>query len=404
MTDRVLYRSRLRISVVFAAHGAAVGAFATRIPWLQQHLGLSDSTLGVALLAPALGSFVAVPFTSRLVHRFGNLRSLTCLLPLWCASLILPALAPDLPALCLALGMFGATSGMMDVLMNVQGVQIEQRLHRPIVASLHGMWAVGGLVSSGCGALAAGADMDARLHFAVTAAVLAGIGLLAARHLPKADPTEARQPPPRFALPPLATLPIGILGFCAVFAEGASGNWSAVYLTSTANASEGIAALSYTGLSFTLALARLSSGFVVTRLGPVRTVRLSGGFAALGGMLVVLARTPPVAIAGFALIGTGVAVVLPLSLSAAGRHGGDPSRHLAGVATFTYTSSLLAPSVTGAVADAASLPVAFALVTAFAACPLFLASMLARPVQSPRERERAATGGPLLLTQGDSAV
>ncbi|MDN3057212.1 hypothetical protein PH213_22210 [Streptomyces sp. SRF1] len=64
MTERVLYRSRRRISVVFAAHGAAVGAFATRIPWLQQHLGLSDSTLGLALLAPALGSFGAVPFTS----------------------------------------------------------------------------------------------------------------------------------------------------------------------------------------------------------------------------------------------------------------------------------------------------------------------------------------------------
>ncbi|MDP9611296.1 MULTISPECIES: MFS transporter [Streptomyces] len=390
MTERVLYRSRRRISVVFAAHGAAVGAFATRIPWLQQHLGLSDSTLGLALLAPALGSFGAVPFTSRLVHRFGNPRALTCLLPLWCASLILPALAPNLPALCVALGLFGAASGMMDVLMNAQGVQVEQRLNQPLIAGLHGIWAVGGLVSSGCGALAASAGMDARLHFAVAAAVLAGIGLLATRrHLLESDPTEARQPPPRFALPPLSTLPIGILGFCAVFAEGASGNWSAVYLSSTAHASEGVAALSYTGLSFTLALARLSSGFVVSRLGPVRTVRLSGGIAALGGTLVVLARTPPVAIAGFALIGTGVAVVLPLSLSAAGRHGGDPSRHIAGVATFTYTSSLLAPSVTGAVADATSLPAAFALVTAFAAGPLFLAGTLAGPGRPPKGGEDA---------------
>ncbi|WP_207312853.1 MFS transporter [Streptomyces nodosus] len=388
MTDRVLNRTRRRVSIVFAGHGAVVGAFATRIPWLQQHLGLSESTLGVALLAPAVGSFVAMPFTSRLVHHLGNSRALTCLFPLWCGSLILPAFSPNLPALCLALGIFGATSGMTDVLMNAQGVQVEQRLQRPIIPSLHGMWAVGGLVSSGCGALAAGADIDARLHFTVTAALLAGVGLLATRHLPEAEPTEARQPPPRFALPPLSTLPLGVLGFCAVFAEGASGNWSAVYLTSTANASEGVAALSYTGLSFTLALARLASGFVVTHLGPVRTVRLSDGIAALGGTLVVLARTPPVAISGFALIGIGVAVVLPLSFSAAGGHGGDPSRNIAGVATITYTSNLLAPAVTGAVADATSLPAAFVLVTAFAASPLFLASTLARPVQSPgRERQ-----------------
>ncbi|ALO98978.1 Putative transport protein [Streptomyces hygroscopicus subsp. limoneus] len=390
MTDRVSLRSRRRVSVVFAGHGAVVGAFATRIPWLQQHLGLSDSTLGVALLAPALGSFVAMPFTSRLVHRLGNSRALRCLFPLWCGSLVLPALAPNLPALCLALGIFGATSGMTDVLMNAQGVLVEQRLRRPVIPSLHGMWAVGGLVSSGCGALAAGAGIDARLHFAVTSAVLAGIGLLATRHLLDADPTEARQPPPRFALPPLSTLPLGILGFCAVFAEGASGNWSAVYLTSTAKAPEGIAALSYTGLSFTLALARLASGFVVTRLGPVRTVRLGGGIAALGGTLVVLGRTPPVVIAGFALIGTGVAAVLPLTFSAAGGHGGDPSRNIAGVATITYTSNLLAPAVTGAVADATSLPAAFALVTAFATCPLFLASTLAKPAQSPGGERQSA--------------
>ncbi|MFF9458933.1 glycosyltransferase [Streptomyces flaveolus] len=91
--------------------------------------------------------------------------------------------------------------------------------------------------------------------------------------------------------------------------------------------------------------------------------------------------------------------------SAAGRPGGDPRRTIAGVATITRTSDLLAPAVTGAVADASSLPAAFAPVTAFAACPLFLASTLAKPVRSLKggETERAAAGGSFLLTHTGSA-
>ncbi len=159
---------------------------------------------------------------------------------------------------------------------------------------------------------------------------------------------------------------IGAVGFCAVFAEGASLDWSAVYLRDVLDASPGPAAASTTSFALTMAVARLAGDRVADRFGPVRTVRVGGVAATAGGLLVVMAPHPVLAMAGFALMGLGVAVVVPLAFAAAGRSGPNPSQAIAGVATITYTSGLIAPSAIGAVADATSLVVSFGLVTVLA--------------------------------------
>lgn len=115
-----------------------------------------------------------------------------------------------------------------------------------------------------------------------------------------------------------------------------------------------------------MAVARLAGDRVVDRFGAVRTVRTGGVLATLGGLLVVLAPIPWVAMGGFALIGLGVAVVVPLAFAAAGRSGPHPSQAIAGVATITYTSGLIAPSAIGGIANATSLVGSFILVTVLA--------------------------------------
>ncbi|MFJ6835509.1 hypothetical protein [Streptomyces sp. NPDC091209] len=93
----------------------------------------------------------------------------------------------------------------------------------------------------------------------------------------------------------------------------------------------------------------------------MNTVRLNGAVATAGTVLVV-ARTPAPPIYGLALLGIGVAVVLPLSFTAAGTAATDPSRTIAGVATIAYTSHLLPPAVMGFISDATTaLPGSFAL-------------------------------------------
>ncbi|MFF0218993.1 MFS transporter [Streptomyces vinaceus] len=361
-----LRQARIAIAAVFCTHGAVTGSFATRIPWIQDHAQLGAGTLGLALAFPALGAAVAMPLAGRINHRFGARTALRWLLVLWTLSLILPSLAPNLATLCFALFVYGATAGMADVAMNALGVETENRLGRSIMSSLHGMWSVGALVGSAAGTLAAHAGADARLHHLIAALALTAAGLVAVRGVLDLHSAADAEAPPHFALPPRSALLIGAIGFCAVFAEGASMDWSAVYLRDVLDTDAGLAAACTTAFALTMALARLVGDRVVDRFGAVRTVRASGVLATAGGVLVVVAGNPAVAIAGFGLIGLGIAVVVPLAFAAAARSGPAPAQAIAGVATITYTSGLIAPSAIGAVADATSLVVSFGLVTLLA--------------------------------------
>ncbi|WP_330341211.1 MFS transporter [Streptomyces sp. NBC_00557] len=359
-------RARYAVAAVFAVHGAVTGSFATRVPWIQDHASLGAGQLGFALAFTAFGASCSMPLAGRISHRFGSRTALRGLIALWTFSLVLPSLAPNLYTLCLAMFTYGASAGMADVAMNALGVEIERLLGRSIMSGLHGMWSAGALVGSAAGTLAAHLGSDARLHFALAAAVLTALGLTACSWVLDLQPAEDEEPPPRFALPPRSALLIGTVGFCAVFAEGASLDWSAVFLRDRLGSSAGLAAACTTGFMLTMAVARIAGDAVVNRFGAVRTVRAGGGLAVLGGLLIVGAGHEAVAMGGFALMGLGIAVVVPLCFAAAGHAGPHPSQAIAGVATITYTSGLIAPSLIGGVAQATSLVVSFCVVTALA--------------------------------------
>ncbi|WP_371614901.1 MFS transporter [Streptomyces sp. NBC_00454] len=373
-----LRHARFAIAAVFCAHGAVTGSFATRIPWIQDHAQLSAGTLGMALAFPALGAALTMPLAGRINHRLGARTALRVLLGLWTLSLILPSLAPNLVTLCFALFVYGATAGMSDVAMNALGVETENRLGRSIMSSLHGMWSVGALIGSAAGTVAAHTGTDARLHHLIAALALTAAGLVAVRGVLDLRTDADGEAPPHFALPPKSALFIGAIGFCAVFAEGASMDWSAVYLRDVLHTDAGLAAASTTAFALTMALARLVGDKVVDRFGAVRTVRAGGALATAGGLLVVTVHHPAAALAGFGLIGLGIAVVVPLAFAAAARSGPAPAQAIAGVATITYTSGLIAPSAIGAVADATSLVVSFGLVTLLAFALILGATVLRR--------------------------
>lgn len=390
-----LRHARFAIAAVFCAHGAVTGSFATRIPWIQDHAQLSAGTLGLALAFPALGAALTMPLAGRINHRLGARAALRVLLALWTLSLVLPSLAPNLVTLCFALFVYGATAGLADVAMNALGVETENRLKRSIMSSLHGMWSVGALIGSAAGTLAAHTGADARLHHLIAALALTAAGLVAVRGVLDLRTDTGGEAPPHFALPPKSALFIGAIGFCAVFAEGASMDWSAVYLRDVLHTDAGLAAASTTAFALTMAVARLAGDKVVDRFGAVRTVRAGGALATAGGLLVVTVRQPAAALAGFGLIGLGIAVVVPLAFAAAARSGPAPAQAIAGVATITYTSGLIAPSAIGAVADATSLVVSFGLVTLLAFALILGASVL---------RQRPVAAGAAAANQDEPAA
>lgn len=360
-------RARWAVGGVFAAHGAASGTFATRIPWIQERLGLGTGLLGLALACATVGAALAMPLATRLALRYGPRAALRALAAVCCGGLLLPPFAPSLPWLCVALLLFGAGLGLLDVAMNAQGVEVERELGRSVMSGLHGLWSVGALLGGACGAVAAHVELDGRTHVSVVAPVLLVAAVVLARWTPDVRPQQPVAAPAHFTLPPRGVMLIGLVGFCAVFAEGASMDWSGVYLRDVTGASPGLAAAAYTAFACTMAVTRLAGDALVGRLGAVRTVRCGGVLTVVGGVLVVSAQNSAAAVVGFALIGVGIAVVVPLCFAAAGRTTVLPGQAIAGVATLAYASGLAAPALVGWIAEVTSLSVSFAVVTVLAA-------------------------------------
>jgi predicted MFS family arabinose efflux permease len=369
-------RARRATAVVFAVHGSVTGSIAARLPWIASHVGLDVGHLGIALVMPGIGALIAMPFSGRLAHRYA-LRPFTMVtIVAWSAALVLPALPTSLIVLCAVLLVLGATAGLADMAMNAEGALVEKLLGRSVMSGFHGFWSVGVLAGSGLSALASHGGIDTRAQFAVEALCLACIGAAAARLLPD-DPSAQDAPaPPHFALPTRPVLLIGLVGLCAVFGEQAGTDWSALYIRNELGGSASVAALAVSAFAVAMATIRLIADGVIRKLGPVLTVRLSGICATAGAVGIVLAPNLAVGLAGFALLGIGVAAVVPLVFAAAGRVGPHPARSIAGVAVVAYASGLVAPGVIGGIASASSLTTAFCVVACLVAVVAVAASVL----------------------------
>ncbi|GAA0537015.1 MFS transporter [Paractinoplanes ferrugineus] len=362
-----LRRARFATSTIFAVHGAVTGTFAARVPWVADHVGAGAGGLGLALLMPGVGALLAMPLSGRLAHRF-DLRSLTrVLIVCWAAALLLPALPGSLPLLCVTLVSYGATAGLADVAMNAHAVIVEEKYQKSVMSGFHGWWSVGGLVGSAGGALAARAGLGAPPHFALTTVVLIIVSVAVSFWLLDSRPEPGLEEPPAFALPSRAVLPIGLIGLCAVFAEGASLDWSAVYVRDLLHNSASTAAATVSIFSICMAIARFGGDWAVRKLGAVNAVRLSGVIATAGALIVVLTKPVALVITGFGLLGVGIAVVVPLVFAAAGRLPGHPGRNIAGVAGIAYGSGLIAPGIIGGIAHVSSLTVSFVVIVGLVA-------------------------------------
>src|SRR5262249_45736519 len=270
---------------------------------------------GLALVMPGIGALLAMPFSGRLAHRYPFRPFVTATMGAFCAALVLTALPTSLAALCAILLVFGAAAGLADVAMNAQGVLVEKALGRSVMSSLHGFWSVGVLAGSIVSALASHAGIDARAQFALEALCLALIAAAAARVLLDHPTTVEPVVPTAFALPTRPVVLIGLVGLCAIFGEQAGTDWSAVFVQRELGGSASSAVLAVSAFAVTMAAVRLMGDRVIERLGPVRTVRLSGACAAVGAVAVVFAPGLALALGGVSPLGAGVALAGPPAFS-----------------------------------------------------------------------------------------
>jgi fucose permease len=171
-----------------------------------------------------------------------------------------------------------------------------------------------------------------------------------------------------FARPTGALLGLGALAFCGLLAEGAMGDWSAVYLHDSLGSSSALAAAGFAAFSLAMAAGRFGCDRLVVHFGSGLVLRASSTVAAIGLAVALLIGLPTAGIVGCGLVGLGISNVIPILFSAAGRvRGVQAGTALAAVATTGYFGFLAGPPLIGLAAEVSGLRVALGIVSAHCA-------------------------------------
>ena len=377
--------------VLFLVQGLVVSTWVSRIPAVQSALGLSNGLLGLTLLSSAVGAVSSIPVTGWLIGRHGSKKISIVTGLLFCLSVILPGVAWNSATLSAALFVFGALAAAMDVAMNAQGVEVEKALGKPTMSRFHGMFSLGGMAGAGVGGLVASRGTDPLAHFSVAALVCFVAILMISRLLIESHQATSES---GHRLPlnkiPKVLFALSAIGFCVLLAEGAIGDWTAVYLKQVLGAGAGRAAAGYAVFSASMAVFRFLGDMITARLGPLRTVRAGSLVGAAGLLWALSMQSADWALPGFAATGAGFSVIIPLVFGSGGRV--ESIQPGAGIATVTgigYIGFIVGPPAIGFASQVFGLRLALGIVVG---CCL-VAAVLARfmnSLQPQRTPETAA--------------
>ena len=361
------------VFVSFFLYAFSLGTLFPRLGDLQTQMGIDKATLGFALIGLPFGVQVTLLFADRIVRKVNFRMILIIGLPLLSISQCLSALmqSPYLFAGILIVG--GASIAVVEVAVNLEADRIEASFGRRIMNRSHAYWSFGffgaGIIGAGFSQL----GISPFLHFVATTFVITIVTALLFIKYVAAKPR--RESPPQkklFVWPSKSIFFLVVFSLSAMLVEGASIDWSVIFMRDIFNTVPLISGLS-------LALAAIAQGIVryfadqfVDQYGPEKVSFYSLNSMVLGVALVVFSPNPFTALLGFLLLGGGSAVIFPLAMSAAARDSEKtPEENVASLAQFVFVVFLLAPPILGFIGEY------FGLRWSFALCfPFLIASML----------------------------
>ncbi|MFJ2995439.1 MFS transporter [Pandoraea sp. NPDC087047] len=394
--------------------GFLYATWGVHVPTVKAMFDLNDASLSVAMFAVAGGAIVTMSRLARWVGRAGSQRaSLHSGIALALTSAFILSM-PSYWGLVGWLALYGAANATYDVAVNAQAATLESRYRKPIMASLHGCFSLGGMAGALVGGVWLAHHGSPQWHIGLAALGCAVVIIVGARFMQpdmlpgeapvasadtEPSPARAHTPPPVLSEASRRKLHrklmgFGVLAFLGLVVEGAMYDWTAVYMREVVSAQGAWIGAGYAAFSVGMAAGRFSGDPVRARMGGARLLRASSLVCVGGVLLALLWREPAAAVAGFALAGLGLSNVMPVMFAASGevaRSAGMASAEaIAVMARLAYLGLLIGPVLIGAIAHGISLPVALAagllcIVPIAALAPKMLAGVDGRATASSKD-------------------
>lgn len=349
-----LRRARAAVFALFASFGIVLSTWAVHLPALKQSVGMSNAVTGTVLLILGIGSLAGMQISGVAISRWGTERVAVMAGVALAVSIMVPLAATTIGQAAVGAFVLGTSAGCADVGMNAAAVDVERDYGRPIMAAFHAVFSIGTVI----GSLLGSAGFALQLTTLTTTSTIASIclvtvgaaftgfrGYRARRELDSEEiPALPAQVDRRLRL---RVLLLGMLAFLLLLSEGSAMDWSSLHAREHLGASAPSAALAIGSFVVAMTVARFAADRVVQAVGPVWVLRGGSILAAAGILAVIMAPNLPVALAGWALFGLGLAGGLPQVLTAAGNLGGGSARTLSRVVGVGYVAILGGPALIG---------------------------------------------------------
>ena len=361
-------RTRLAVALVYFSMGLAFASWASRIPDIKTSLHLSDGAFGSILFALPVGQFLMMPFSGKLVTRFGSHNVLKVGLPLYTLALTGIGLVQAGWQLAVVLFLFGLTGNMCNISVNTQGVAAERLYGRPIMASFHGGWSLAGFTGALIGLLMINLKVQPVWHFITIIFIVWVIVRINYPYLVRVDADPKKHEPRRkfFMKPDGVLLQLGIIGFFSMASEGAMFDWSGVYFKDVVKAPESLVILGYTSFMIMMATGRFLADYLISKIGRKRLMQICGVMISTGLFTSVIFPYLVPSTLAFMLVGLGVSSIVPTVYSTAGKHEKiPPGIALATVSSVSFLGFLMGPPLIGFIAEAFGLRYSYAVIGIF---------------------------------------
>jgi predicted MFS family arabinose efflux permease len=349
----------------FFVSGALFATWGVHVPTAKAHYGIGEQALAIAMLAAGVGALIALTQAGRVIGRYGP-RGVTAVTGTVCCACIAALIAFDSYAWLLAVMLaYGTAASLMDVSINAEASEIERQSGRAQMSNFHAMFSLGGMVGAAVGGALPAAGVGPAQHLAGAAVVgfaVITIGCMGMLRMEGAAPGSGGLSLPRGVL-----LLIGTLAALGLVAEGAMYDWSVLFMKQERGGDATVSAWAYASFSAAMAAGRFGGDWVRARVANVALLRVSGLLAAFGMALALIVPHPVAGLVGFALVGLGLANVVPVLFSAAAQVPGvTPAHGIAAVSSLGYLGMMAGPPLIGVIAERSSLTIGLATVVVFA--------------------------------------
>lgn len=351
------------VFVGFFIYAFSLGAMFPRLDDIQTSLEIDKAELGLLLLCIPLGLQITLLFADRLVRAI-SLKNVICLgIPSICFTQFAAVAVNQIAFFAFFLIICGAFVAVVEVAINLEADRVEHALGSRIMNRSHAFWSIGFFSAAVVGALFSQFKVMLEIHFLLVCGIAFLISKIIFEDYIVASPRHTIVTTiKKFSLPTGPIFVMVLFTMSAMLVEGASIDWSVIFMREIHSASPFISGFSLAMAAFSQALVRFFGDNLLNKFGPILISVASLFFMFLGIFLVVLSNSSTLAIFGFLFLGAGSAVIFPMAISIAASRSDRPAEtNVASLTQFAFGMFLLGPPILGFVGEAYSLRWSFSL-------------------------------------------